>query len=228
MKEAQSREVGMKLLRVVTAASMTTLVFSSILFAQQSPMRGRSCVEVQFGLWNESKAGNELSPTGVTSGAKSSGFLGGLAYTYWLRDRIALSVATGLIAGEATSTASLLGPTGQRASSVMPILVGMRYDLLEPEPGDAVRPYVAAAVGSFLGFEASNTLFSQSAHSESAFGGRAGVGVDFFAASWLKLDVNLGYNAMTDFRTPVGARSNYSGPDFSIGFGYVFGGMKSD
>ena len=218
----------MRFLRAVTIVLITLLVFSSILLAQESSLRGRSCIEFQVGLWNESKAGNEIGLSGVTSGAKSSGFLGGLAYTYWLRERVALVVSTGIIAGESTSTASLLGRTEQRTSSVVPILIGMRYDLLEPEPGDHVRPYAAVAIGSFLGFESSNTLLSQSAHSESAIGGRVGVGADLFAASWLKLGAGVGYNLMTDFRTPVGARSNYSGPDFSLGFGILFGGMTSD
>jgi outer membrane protein W len=218
----------MKSYRAVIVLMMAVLLAALTAFGQGTSMRGRSCIEIQFGLWNEMKAGNELAPAGVTSAAKSSGFLGGLSYSYWLRERVALSLTTGVIAGEASSSVIFSGLSEQRTSSVIPILLGMKYYLLEPETGEAVRPYAAAAVGSFLGFEASNSVFSQSAHSESALGARVGAGVDFLVASWLKIGASVGYNAMTDFRTPVGARSNYSGPDFSLGLGFLFGGSQSD
>lgn len=214
--------------RALIVFMLTLLVAVSTALAQDAGMRGKSCIEIEFGLWNEMKAGNELTPAGVTSAAKSSGFLGGLSYSYWLRERVALTLTTGVIAGEASSSVIFSGLIEQRTSSVIPILLGMKYYLLEPEPGEAVRPYVAAAVGSFLGFEASSSIFSQSAHSESALGARVGAGVDFLVASWLKIGASVGYNTMTDFRTPVGARSNYSGPDFSLGIGFLFGGLHSD
>jgi len=218
----------MKSYRTTIVLMLVLPLIASTTYGQEPTMRGKSCIEIQFGLWSETKAGNEITPAGVTSAAKSSGFVGGLAYNYWLRERVALTLTAGVISGEASSSGAFSGQGEQHASSVIPILLGMKYYLLEPEPGEPFRPYVAAAVGSYLGYEASNTVFLQSAHSESALGARVGAGVDFLVASWLKIGASLGYNAMTDFRTPVGARTNYSGPDFSLGFGFLFGGSNRD
>jgi len=30
------------------------------------------------------------------------------------------------------------------------------------------------------------------------------------------------YNLMSNFNTPIGARRNYNGGDFSVGIGYIF------
>jgi hypothetical protein len=98
----------------------------------------------------------------------------------------------------------------------------MRYFLPQPEPEDRVRPYLSLGIGSYVGSEAENTLLSQSAHSESVIGGRAGVGLDAFLGSWFKLGATVGYNVMSDFKVPVGARNNFNGYDMSVGFGFVF------
>ena len=98
----------------------------------------------------------------------------------------------------------------------------MKYFLPQPEPEDRVRPFVALGIGSYIGSETENSLFSQSAHSESVIGARLGVGLDALLGSWFKLSANVGYNMMGDFKTPVGARNNFNGYDMSFGFGFVF------
>jgi hypothetical protein len=119
-------------------------------------------------------------------------------------------------------TGSILNSTRQTANSVVSVLIGMRYFLPQPEPEDRVRPYVAFGIGSFIGSEAENSLVSQSANSESVIGGRLGVGLEALLGSWFKLNANVGYNLMGNFKTPVGARNNYNGYDMSFGFGFVF------
>lgn len=196
--------------------------------AQPRSMRGKSCVELHLGLWNEMRSANEVSLGGATSEAKSRGFLGGISYSYWMRERLAISLSAGILAAEATSSQPFLWTPEQRSSSVVHILVGMKYHLLEPEPDESVRPYVAAAIGPVIGSESENAVLSQAAHSENAVGLRLGAGIDFLVGSWLKFGVNAGYNVMSDFRTPIGARSNYNGPDFSLGIGFLFGGKDPD
>jgi opacity protein-like surface antigen len=98
----------------------------------------------------------------------------------------------------------------------------VKYYLFNPGPEDAVRPFASAAIGPYIGSETNSTMMSQEAHSETAFGGRLGVGLDFLLGENFKLGVNARYNLMSDFSTPVGARSNYDGADGSIGLGYIF------
>lgn len=151
----------------------------------------------------------------------TNGFSINLLYGYSMRENLAVTLSAGFLGGETSSTATSAG-SEQRASSVVPILVGIRYYIADPGAEDFVRLFLSTSVGSFLGFEASNTMLRQEARSESTFGGKVGVGIDFFLSNHVKLVAVAAYNAMLDFKTPIGARANYNGGDFSVGFGYVF------
>ena len=205
------------------AISLLLVLMALVALGQPISLNRRSCIDLHIGLWNESKAGNQFTPTGFKSTAKSSGFVGGLSFNHWLREHVAVTLSAGVLSAEATSTSSLLGTT-QRASAVIPVLLGIKYYIPEPYLDETIRPYVSVGVGPYWGFEAENTTFSQSAHTETALGGRFGGGIDFLLGRSFKLGANLGYNVMTDFRTPVAARDNFNGPDFSFGIGFLFGG----
>lgn len=211
----------MNILHTVVLVGLLSIVMTSLIFSQPGPLRGSSSIELNLGLWNEIQAGQQLSVSGIKQSAKASGFIGGVGYSYWMRENLAVTVGAALLSGEASSTVS---PPNiqQRATSVVSVLIGMRYFVPQPEPEDHVRPFIAVGVGSYIGSEAENSLFSQSAHSESVLGGRLGVGLDALLGSWFKLSANVGYNVMGDFKTPVGARNNYNGYDMSFGFGFVF------
>jgi hypothetical protein len=189
--------------------------------AQDISLKGRSALEINVGFWGGAKASNSFTSTGVQSEAKTSGFLGSVLFSYWMREQVALTLSAGLLAGEASSSLNTT-VIGQHASTVTPILIGIKYYFLEPSPEDAVRPFVSAAVGSYIGSEASNTLLSQEARTEQAIGGRFGAGVDAFLGNHFKLGANVRYNVMADYETPIGARTNYSGAEFSIGVGFIF------
>jgi hypothetical protein len=207
--------------RTVVTLVLVLAAMTSLVFGQPSPMKGSSSFEVNIGLWNEAQAGQQISMTGIKQSAKASGFVGGVGYSYWMREYLAATIDISLLSGEASSTVSLSN-IQQRASSVISFLIGMKYFLPQPEPEDRVRPFVAVGIGSYIGSEAENSLFVQSAHSESVLGGRVGVGLDVLLGSWFKLNATVAYNLMTDFKTPVGARTNFNGYDMSFGFGFVF------
>ena len=210
----------MNLFRTVALLSLVLAAPTGVVFGQPGPLRGSSSFEVNIGLWNEVQAGQQLAVSGIKQSAKASGFIGGVGYSYWMREYLAVTVGASLLSAEASSTISLSN-IQQRANSVVSVLIGMRYFLPHPEPEDRVRPFAAVGIGSYIGSEAENSLFSQSAHSESVLGGRIGVGIDALLGSWFKLGANVGYNVMSDFKTPVGARNNFNGYDMSFGFGFV-------
>jgi hypothetical protein len=207
--------------RTVVSLGLVLAAMTSLVFGQPGPLKGSSSFEVNIGLWNEAQAGQQISMTGIRQSAKASGFVGGVGYSYWMREYLAATIDVSMLSGEASSTVSL-SSIQQRASSVVSVLIGMRYFLPQPEPEDRVRPFVALGIGSYIGSEAENSLFVQSAHSESVLGGRVGVGIDALLGSWFKLNATVAYNLMTDFKTPVGARTNFNGYDMSFGFGFVF------
>jgi hypothetical protein len=220
----------MNVYRTVVCVSIVLAALTSVMFGQPGPLKGSSSFEVNIGLWNQVQVGQQLSLNNVNQSAKTSGFVGGLTYSYWMRENLAITLAGSLLSAEATSSVGLVGiesgsifnSTRQTATAVFSVLIGMKYYLPQPELEDRVRPFLAFGVGSYVGSEASNSLLSQSAHSESVIGGRVGVGLDAFLGSWFKLGANVGYNVMGDFKTPVGARSNFNGYDMSFGFGFLF------
>ncbi len=191
----------------------------SVLTAQDLSFKGRSAIELGLGLWGGAKASNTVATTGIQAEAKTSGFAGGLSYSYWLREQLSLTATVSLLTAQASSTISAFNVT-QQASAVIPLLLGIRFYV--PEPSDNVRPFLSAAVGTYFGSEAKNTLLSQQAHTETTFGGRLGVGIDFFLSNHFKLNANVGYHLMADFETAIGGRMNYNGADFSLGAGYIF------
>jgi hypothetical protein len=211
----------MNFLRKAVLAVLLLVVMTTLMSGQPGPLRGSSSFEVNIGLWNEVQAGQQISVSGIKQSAKTSGFVGGLNYSYWMREYLAVTVGASLLSSEASSTISFSN-IQQKANSVVSVLVGMKYFLPHPEREDRVRPFVALGIGSYIGSEAENSLISQSAHSESVIGGRLGAGLDALLGSWFKLSANVGYNVMTDFKTPVGARINFNGYDMSFGFGFVF------
>ena len=58
---------------------------------------------------------------------------------------------------------------------------------------------------------------------EVTVGAFLGGGVDFHLGRNFSMGVTTGYNWVGDFETPIGGRSNYSGFELSLSFGWVFG-----
>jgi outer membrane protein W len=195
--------------------------FSDAAKSQEVTLKGRSALELNIGLWGSATAATTVTTGGVTSEAKTSGLGGNLLYSYWMREYLSLTFSAGFLAGEASSSAGVTG-VDQHASAVIPILIGARFYVPEPDPGEKIRPYLAAAAGSFVASEAANTGLAQEAHTEAAFGGRAGIGVEFLVGRHFKFGAGVGYNLMTDFENPVGGRKNYNGGEFTLGAGYIF------
>jgi hypothetical protein len=211
----------MKSIRNTLIVVMAIILFGNVSVAQDYSLKGRSALELNIGFWGGGKSSNAVSATGFQSESKTNGLLGNLQYSRWIQEQLSVTIGLGFLAGETRSTASVF-EVGQRASAVVPLLVGVNYYFINPGPEDAVRPFISAAIGSYIGSEASNTIVSQNDHSEAAFGGRFGAGIDFLLSNHVKLGINAGYNLMSDFNTPVGARYNYNGTDASIGIGYIF------
>jgi outer membrane protein W len=193
----------------------------SVSLAQDVFLKGRSAIELNLGFWGGAKASNTIGPTGIQSEAGTNGFVGGLGYSYWLRENLSLTVTASLLSAQANTTFSTFNVT-QQASTVVPLLLGLRFYIPEPESGENIRPFLSAAVGTYFGSEATSALLFQQAHTETAVGGRLGVGADFFLGNHFNLGANVGYHLMTDFENTIGARKNYSGAEFSLEIGYIF------
>lgn len=196
-------------------------MLSIVSFAQDVSLKKRSALELEIGFWGGAKASNTITTNGIQSEAKTNGFIGNIIYSYWIQEQLSITLSAGFLAGEVSSNVSL-SSVNQHSSAIIPVLIGVNYYFLNPTQEDAVRPFLSAAIGPYIGSETNNTILSQSTHSETALGGRLGAGIDFLLSNHIKLGANVRYNLMSDFSNPIGARSNYNGADFSIGIGYIF------
>ena len=162
---------------------------------------------------------------GVRTDSRTNGFVGALTYAYWTAPDWAVTISISVLDAEAGTSATGTDVTSKSAA-VIPVLFGAKYAPALSSRHSPLRPYLSGAVGPYLGF-ASNTVISAAlsneAISETAFGFRALVGVDWFAGSHFTLSVGAGYHFVTDFDEPIGRGKNYSGPEFSFGLGFVFG-----
>jgi hypothetical protein len=205
---------------ILSVLAALVLVATTTARTQNLSLAHRSSLELNIGFWSGG-ASNTITAGGVRADVGASAFVGGLQFAHSLREYLSITVSAGLLAGKASSTVNFLNVT-QQVSSVVPVLLGVKYYALESAADGQVRPYLSAAVGPYVGSEESNTLLSQESRIETAFGGRLGAGIDFFLSNHLKLGANADYNLMSNFSTPIGARRNYNGGDFALGVGYIF------
>jgi outer membrane protein W len=211
---------NMKNLKRVILLFVVSALLSLSAQSQDPAMKGRSGIELDCGLWTGPNASTAVGMEGIGVDVTSNAFVGGILFTHWVQEYLSITVSAGLLEGKASSTVSFLSVT-QHVSSVVPVLLGVRYYVLGSTADGQVRPYLSAAVGPYIGSEVNNTILAQESHTETAFGGRVGGGIDFFFSDHFKLGANTGYHIMSDFSTSIGARKNYNGGDFSIGLGYM-------
>lgn len=205
----------------MSAVCVTLLFIPSLFVAQDLSIKGRSTLGLEFGLWGGIGTSTSIGLSGTQSEVDGSGFVGGLSYAYGLEDNLAVTVSAGLLAVQAKSTVGLTS-VSQHVSSVVPILLGIQYYVPYPTSDTRVRPFFSAAIGSFIGSEVKNEVLVQESRTETAFGGRLGVGIDFLLGSHFKLAAVVGHHVMTDFASSIGGRKHYNGTGFSLGAGYIF------
>ena len=208
----------MKLIRILLLC-LPLLAATSVAHAQEYTMLGRSGLELRFGVWSGAKTSNIVTVKGIFQEAKTGAFVGGLQFTHWMKEDLAVTFSAGLLSGKVTSTVTA-GNVSQHVSTVAPVLLGMQYYL--GGGTSEIRPFLLAGVGPYVGSESNNTIHLQEARTEVAFGGRFCAGVDFLVTDHFKFGANAGYNMMTDYDVPIGARTNYNGVDFQVGVGYLF------
>ena len=92
-----------------------------------------------------------------------------------------------------------------------------------------MRPYLTAAAGPVVGSESGVKIGSEivvGTYTETAFGAKFGLGLDFLLSSKFIIGFDSGYNVMSSFSQNIGSEDNYSGADFSFGLSFLWGGGK--
>jgi outer membrane protein W len=200
------------------------LVSASVSLSAQA-LEHRHQIELRLGVWNQlGDVRNEVGGGGISTSVGGSGFLGGLAYGYWLNEGLALRVSAGAMAAQVNTNIDGSGVSTETAS-VAQLLMGMKYYFPRSTYGSSVRPFVGAGVGTFIGSQVASrvgAVVTAGARTEASMGGELGAGVDVLLGRHFTTSVGFMFALMTDFDQPIGGSANYSGPQLSIGVGYVF------
>ena len=178
-------------------------------------------------MWSQSTGTRtEVSIGSVTTEVGSNGGMGGIAYTHWFEEKMALMVtARGMSADVSTKVEG--GNVSSVTPTIAPVLFGLKYYFPRSTFGGKVRPFASVLVGPFIGTQSSTEVglvVATESRTETAIGGQLGAGIDIVLSKRFMLGLAVGYNLMSDFEKPIGGSKNYSGGEFTFGFGYLFGG----
>ncbi len=208
-----------------TIAALAVLLVSASGSLSAQALEHRHQIELRLGVWNQvGDVRTEVGGGGISTSVGGSGFLGGLAYGYWLNEGLALRASAGAMAAEINTTIDGSGVSSETAS-IAQLLMGLKYYFPRSTYGSSVRPFVGAGVGAFIGSQVASrvgTVVAAGARTEAAMGGEMGAGVDVLLGHHFTTSAGFLFAFMTDFDRPIGGSANYSGPQLSIGVGYVF------
>ena len=126
---------------------------------------GRNRLEVRLGVLNAVDSGT--ASTRIRSGVSSGAVVGGLQYTRYINESVAVTLG---VEGTEMETVSSVGPEGinSGASALAAIPVGVRwYPLARKRRTDAVKPFIAGGIGPIIGetldgFVGGSTVMSRS------------------------------------------------------------------
>ena len=111
------------------------------------------------------------------------------------------------------------------AVAIMPFLLGLRYDLLRTRLSGALHPYISAGGGPYWSWTVESkrqlSVVEESVESDFDYGGYLGGGVNIVLTSWFALNMDLKYHFINF--TPD---KDYSGLDFGIGIGFMWGRQR--
>jgi len=188
-------------------------------------IRGKHAIELGFGLLSEFRSTTVVSAGNTTTETEANGFIGSIAYTYWLEEQVGFHITSGSLDIDVTTTGDG-SRTFTEAWTVVPVLLGVKILPFPSSIGNAMRPYLSASAGPYIGFSAnarSGVHAREESYSESVLGSRLGAGVDLSISRLFTIGVGAGYHFVEDFDRRIGAEKDYSGPDFTLSFGIVFG-----
>jgi len=209
--------------------TLTCIVLMLAVSADAISLEKRHQLGLRLGMWNQiTNTRTEVGVGGVETSVESSGMLGGIAYGHWLEEHLALTFSIGGMALDISTNTGASGVTTE-TSAMASMLMGVKYYFAKSTLESSVRPYLKSSAGPFIGSQSSNevgTTIVNESRTEFAFGGQLGAGVDFVTGRHFMMGFGLGYNLMTDFSEPIGGSKNYSGPEFSFEFNWLFGKGK--
>lgn len=196
-----------------------------------SPLRfavtGRNRLEILAGMWRSGGTSNLTSRATITSGSSVMDGFGGLRFTRYVRENLAITFD---IDGFESSAGTSMGPgyisTGGTGGVAFP--VGVRWNPFRGEHRlQSLKPFVSFGVGPVIGNQSGtfigNGVINSGNVTRATVGGHVGGGFDVHVARSFTLGIDVGYNAMANFSQPIGGHKNFNGTQVSLGVGWLFG-----
>jgi hypothetical protein len=198
---------------------------------------GKSGIDLNLGFYDNSNVTSTSIVTIINSSEVSNasgGFSGSISYQYWFKNYLSVRIGIGaLVTNIENKTYTGIEPiynfTGYvttEVATVSSILTGLNFYPLQLSDEKRFLPYISFYAGPYIGVynksEVLNTSVTEETIVETTLGCRTGAGFSVLIGSIFKLGIDFGYNFMGDFDTPIAAKENYSGPDYSVLFGFVF------
>ncbi len=174
-------------------------------------------VDLRISFWNNSQSAVSVGFYGVSVETGTGGVSGEIMYNYYPNSIYSFNVSAGVM-----NTEVRVENFSTYTSTVIPIMMGMKYYFIDYSVDNPFRPYISGSIGGLFGSESATGILNVYTHTETAIGTSAGIGSDIILGSLIKLHADISYNLFTDFAEEIGSRKNYSGPEFSIGMGFMF------
>jgi hypothetical protein len=188
---------------------------------------GRNRIDLRFGGITGNGGGTGQGT--VVTGVSDMNLFGEFQYTHYMREDLAAVFSLkslGSAVGTSVNTQTQVSFSG--TVDVYSIPMGVHWNpFTSKHPSSGFKPFVAVTIGPVFGDTTGRFVSSDMAVSgvstQTTVGGHVGGGVDFHVGRPFAFGVNVGYNWMASFSRPVGPRDNYSGAEFGVGFGFLWG-----
>lgn len=189
------------------------------------PLAGRHEITLSVGLSATSHASTRVGLAGVDLESSAGGALGGIGYSYWLDDRLAVGIRFAALDAAADVTVTTSSGTTE-SSVVTAVLVGARWQPARLAASNVFRPYVGLWVGPLIG--SSNGVTAGlttvvAAGNQTTVSGLATLGADLSLGRRVTLGADVGYLLAGRFDKPIGARTDYSSPVFTLSIRLLLG-----
>ena len=216
------------------------LLISAIALAQNVPgnskpvsqsgnLEGRHGLDLNIGIYDNTNISSITSIIGLNTSVltnSSVGFMGSIGYQYWFKDYLSFRIGAGALVTEVSTKTTAGTEVSSEVATVAPILTGVNFYPLQISEENRVLPYLSLYAGPYIGVytksEVGIASVTEETIVETVIGARLGAGLDFLVGSLFKLGFNAGYHFIGDYSQPIGSETNYSGPDYSLTFGFIF------
>ena len=180
---------------------------------------------MRTGFWNMADNTTRFNLSTAPGSASGSVSISGVGFWFYffsrVRQNLFLQLEVGIV-GTARASGNDLFKASTDIDAMVPMLAGLRYDLLSGASSSRLQPYVSLAVGPYWSSEIKVAHDSNSesviGESKQYFGGYLGAGVNLMVTSWLGFNFNLRHH-FVDWRV----NNAYSGMEYGLGLDVMWG-----